>query len=98
MSTVNLSKSRLERMHRVLSGYVERNEISGLVALVSHHDEVHVEALGTMAFGQAAPMKHDTIFRIASLTKLITAVAAMILVEECQLRLDDSIEPWLPEL
>jgi CubicO group peptidase (beta-lactamase class C family) len=43
-------------------------------------------------------MKRDTIFRIASITKPITAVAAMILVEECKLRLDDSIEPWLPEL
>ena len=43
-------------------------------------------------------MKRDTIFRIASLSKPITAVAAMILVEECKLRLDESIEPWLPEL
>ncbi len=51
-----------------------------------------------MAFGDPAPMKRDTIFRIASLTKPITAVAAMILVEECKLRLDESIEPWLPEL
>ena len=70
----------------------------GLVALVSHHDDVHVETLGTLAFDNPAPMKRDTIFRIASITKLITAVAAMILVEECKLRLDDSIEPWLPEL
>jgi CubicO group peptidase (beta-lactamase class C family) len=85
-------------MHRVLSGYVERNEVSGLVALVSHHDDVHVETLGTMAFGDPAPMKRDTIFRIASITKPITAVATMILVEECKLRLDDSIESWLPEL
>jgi CubicO group peptidase (beta-lactamase class C family) len=43
-------------------------------------------------------MKRDTIFRIASITKLITAVAAMILVEECKLRLDEPIDPWLPEL
>jgi CubicO group peptidase (beta-lactamase class C family) len=43
-------------------------------------------------------MERDTIFRIASITKPITAVAAMILVEECKLRLDESIEPWLPEL
>src|SRR5438046_4120661 len=93
-----LSKSRLERMHHVLSGYVERQEMPGLIALVSHHDDVHVEALGTLAFGDPAPMKRDTIFRISSITKPITAVAAMILVEECKLRLDDSIEPWLPEL
>src|SRR4051794_34221841 len=92
------SKSRLERMHQVLSGHVERQQLPGLVALVSHRDDVHVETLGTLAFGSAAPMKRDTIFRIASITKPIAAVAAMILVEECKLRLDESIEPWLPEL
>jgi len=98
MSMAGLSKSRLERMHRELSGYVQRKEIPGLVALVSHHDDVHVEALGTLEFDDTAPMKRDAIFRIASITKPITAVAAMILVEKCKLRLDDSIEPWLPEL
>jgi CubicO group peptidase (beta-lactamase class C family) len=98
MSPAGLSKSRLERIHHALSGYVERQDLPGLVALVSHHDDVHMEVLGTLLFGDPAPMKRDTIFRIASVTKLITAVAAMILVEECRLRLDDSIEPWLPEL
>jgi CubicO group peptidase (beta-lactamase class C family) len=98
MSRAGLSKSGLERMHRVLSGHVEREELPGLVALVSHHDDVHVETLGTLAFGNPAPMRRDTIFRIASITKVVTAVAAMILVEDCKLRLDDSIEPWLPEL
>jgi CubicO group peptidase (beta-lactamase class C family) len=98
MNTAGLSKSRLERMHQVLSGHVERKEMPGLVALVSHHDDVHVETLGSLSFDHSASMKRDTIFRIASLTKLITAVAAMILVEECKLRLDDSIERWLPEL
>src|SRR6266566_7045354 len=98
MSPAGLSKSRLERIHHALSGYVERQNVPGLVALVSHNDDVHVEVLGTLSFGDPAPMKRDTIFRIASITKLITAVAAMILVEECRLRLDDSIEPWLPEL
>jgi CubicO group peptidase (beta-lactamase class C family) len=98
MSTAGLSKSRLERMHQVLSGFIERKEMPGLVALVSHYDDVHVETLGTLAFDDPSPMNRDTIFRIASITKLITAVAAMILVEECKIRLDDSIEPWLPEL
>jgi CubicO group peptidase (beta-lactamase class C family) len=51
-----------------------------------------------LAFDDPAPMKRDAIFRIASLTKLVTAVAAMILIEDCKMRLDDSIEPWLPEL
>ena len=43
-------------------------------------------------------MRRDTIFRVASIAKPVTAVAAMTLVVECELRLDDSIEPWLPEL
>jgi CubicO group peptidase (beta-lactamase class C family) len=98
MSTARLSKPRLERMHQVLSGHIERKEIPGLVALVSHHDDVHVETLGTMSVGNPEPMKRDTIFRIASLAKPVTAVAAMILVEECKLKLDESVEAYLPEL
>jgi CubicO group peptidase (beta-lactamase class C family) len=98
MSAAGLSKSRLERLHHVLSGYVERHEIPGLVALVSRHDDVHMETLGTLSFDNPTSMQRDTIFRIASLTKLLTAVAAMILVEECKIRLDESIEGWLPEL
>jgi CubicO group peptidase (beta-lactamase class C family) len=98
MSTTGFSKPRLDRMHQILSGYIERKQMPGLVALVSHYDDVHIETLGTLAFNQSAPMQTDTIFRIASLAKPVTAVAAMILLEECKLRLDESIEPWLPEL
>jgi len=85
-------------MHQVLSGYITRKEMPGLVALISRHDDLHVETLGTLSFNQSAPMRVDTIFRIASLAKPVTAVAAMILIEECQLRLDESIEQWIPEL
>ena len=98
MSTASFSKPRLQRMHDSLSGYVERKEMPGLIALVSRQDEVQVETLGNLSFEGLAPMRRDTIFRIASITKPVTAVAAMILVEECKIRLDDSIEPWLPEL
>jgi hypothetical protein len=82
----------------VLSSYVERKELLGLVALVSCNDDVDLEEIGTLSFNNETPMKHDTIFRVASISKLVTAVAAMILVEDCKLRLDESIEPWLPEL
>jgi CubicO group peptidase (beta-lactamase class C family) len=85
-------------MHRILAGYIERAEMPGLVALVARDDDVHVETLGTLTAGEPAPMRRDTIFRVASIAKPVTAVAAMILVEECRLRLDDSVEPWLPEL
>lgn len=98
MSTAGLSKPRLERMHQVLSGHVERGDVPGIVALVSRGDDVHVETLGTLKIGDPAPMRRDALFRIASITKPVTAVAAMMLAEECRIRLDDSIEPWLPEL
>jgi CubicO group peptidase (beta-lactamase class C family) len=85
-------------MHDVMAGHVERGAVPGLVTLVSRRGEVHVDAIGTLAAGGTVPMGRDTIFRVASLTKPITAAAAMILVEECRLRLDDPVDRWLPEL
>jgi CubicO group peptidase (beta-lactamase class C family) len=72
--------------------------VPGLVALVARRGEVHAEAIGTTETGGGEPMRRDAIFRIASVSKLITAAAAMILVEECRLRLDDPVEGLLPEL
>ncbi|HEV2459119.1 MAG TPA: serine hydrolase domain-containing protein [Ktedonobacterales bacterium] len=98
MSSGGLSQSRLVHLHDVLAGSVERGDVSGLVALISRRGETHVEVLGTMAAGGSAPMRRDTIFRISSMTKPITAVATMILMEECTLRLDDPVDRLLPEL
>lgn len=94
----HFSRSRLDRMYTIMRGYVERGDLPGIVTLVSRRGEVHVEAIGKKAFAGAEAMQPDTIFRIASMTKPITAVAAMILVEECRLRLDDPIDSFLPEL
>src|SRR5229473_4083088 len=98
MSTAGLSRARLARMHDVMAGYVERGEVPGLVTLVSRRGEVHVDAIGTQAFADPTSMRRDTIFRISSMTKPIIAVATMILVEECKLRLDEPVDRWLPEL
>jgi CubicO group peptidase (beta-lactamase class C family) len=98
MSTAGLSKARLGRMHDVMAGYVERGEVPGLVTLVSRRGEVHVDVIGTRAIEDPAPMRRDTIFRISSMTKPITAAATMILVEECKLRLDEPVDALLPEL
>src|SRR5499425_1177823 len=84
-----LSSKRLERMHTVMAGYVERGDVPGLVTLVSRRGEVHVDAIG---------LPRETIFRISSMTKPITAVATLILVEECRLRLDEPVDRLLPEL
>jgi len=82
-----------------MAGYVERGEVPGLVTLVARRGEVHVDAIGTTAAGGAGrPVERDTIFRIASMTKPVTAVATMILVEECRLRLGEPVDRLLPEL
>jgi CubicO group peptidase (beta-lactamase class C family) len=96
-SAGGLSKTRMRRMHDVMAGHVDDGSMPGLVSLVSRRGEVFVDTIGKMAF-DGAPMARDTIFRITSMTKPITAVAAMILVEECKLRLDDPVDRWLPEL
>jgi CubicO group peptidase (beta-lactamase class C family) len=98
MSSGGFSGARLGSMHDVMAGHVERGVVPGIVTLVSRRDDVHVDAIGTKAFGGSDPMQHDTIFRVASVTKPIVAAAAMILVEECALRLDEPVDPWLPEL
>ena len=93
-----LSKERLARMHEVLAGHVSRGDLPGLVALVSRRGETHVEAIGTQALGENVSMRRDTIFRIASMTKTITAAATLVLIEECKLRLDEPVDRLLPEL
>jgi CubicO group peptidase (beta-lactamase class C family) len=98
MSTGGLSKARLGRMHGVMAGYVERGEVPGIVTMVCRRDEAHVDAIGTTMAGGRDPIRRDTIFRIASMTKPVTAAAAMILVEECKLRLDEPVDRLLPEL
>ncbi|MET8680184.1 serine hydrolase domain-containing protein [Streptomyces sp. NPDC004647] len=98
MSKGQLSKESLNRMHDVLARYVEDGVVPGLVSAVSRRGETHIEVMGSKELGGAVPMHRDTIFRISSMSKPITAVAAMILVEECVLRLDDPVDGFLPEL
>ena len=98
MSTGGLSRKRLGRMHDVMTGYVERGEVPGLITLVSRRGEVQVDVIGTMAYQGKDPIQRDTIFRISSMSKPITAAATMILVEECKVRLDEPVDRLLPEL
>ncbi|GHO90269.1 serine hydrolase [Reticulibacter mediterranei] len=98
MKTGSLSRARLDRLRTSMTGYVERGEVPGMVTLVSRHGEIHVDAVGTKSLEAPDPVRRDTIFRIASMSKPITAVATMILAEEGKLRLDDAVQKWLPEL
>jgi len=97
MGTSGLSKAGLSRMHDVMSGYVERGEVPGLITAVVRGGEVFIDAIGVREV-DGSPVEQDTIFRISSLTKPITAVATMTCVEECLLRLDEPVDRLLPEL
>jgi len=69
-----------------------------MVTLIARDDDVHVDTIGVKAFGGDDPMRRDTIFRIASLTKPILATATMMLVEDGALALDEPVDRLLPEL
>ncbi|AWS47841.1 serine hydrolase [Streptosporangium sp. 'caverna'] len=97
-SNDGFSEKGLLRLRDVLTRHVESKKIPGLVALVGRGDHTHVEALGTMRHDGGAPMRRDTIFRMASTTKPVAAAATMVLLDECRLRLDDPVDRWLPEL
>ncbi|MEV4113103.1 serine hydrolase domain-containing protein [Nonomuraea sp. NPDC049695] len=97
-SNSGFSATGLRRLHDVLARHVESGKIPGLVALVSRGDETHVETIGTMRHDGGAPMRRDTIFRMASTSKPVAMAAAMVLLDECRLRLDDPVQEWLPEL
>jgi CubicO group peptidase (beta-lactamase class C family) len=98
MTNSGLSKDRLTRLHDIMAGHVDRAAAPGLVSVVSRSGEAHVDVIGATALDGVAPMQRDTIFRISSMTKPITAVATMILLEECVVRLDEPVDRLLPEL
>lgn len=92
------SKAGLASVDAAMRKHVDGGAIPGMVTLLASHDQVHVNAIGVQDLNTRAPMQRDTIFRIASMTKPVTAAAAMILVDEGKVRLDDPVERWLPEL
>jgi CubicO group peptidase (beta-lactamase class C family) len=97
MTKSGLSDQRLRRMRAAMTRHVEEGGVPGLVMAVSRRGERHVETIGRTSLG-GSPVERDTIFRIASMTKPVVAVAAMMLVEECRLRLDEPVDGLLPEL
>jgi len=95
---VGLSSERLQRINQMIQGYIDRAEITGAITMVSRRGKVaHFEAQGQMDLEKKAPMRKDAIFRIASMSKPITAVAILILMEEGKLRLTDPVSRFIPE-
>jgi CubicO group peptidase (beta-lactamase class C family) len=84
-------------VRHVAEPHVGDTRVPGLVALVAHGDEVHVEALGRLSIG-GPPVERDSLFRIASTTKPITAAVTMALVDEGLIGLDEPVDRLAPEL
>jgi CubicO group peptidase (beta-lactamase class C family) len=85
-------------VREVLARHVAAGALPGAVALVAVGEEARIDAAGTVAFDDPTPMAADTVMRIASLTKPVTAATAMSLVEEGRISLDDPVERHLVEL
>ncbi|MEU5597443.1 serine hydrolase domain-containing protein [Streptomyces sp. NPDC020298] len=90
--------SERQDLHELLGRYVDDGTVPGAVGLLARGDDVEAVAVGSMDAGGSAPMARDSIFRIASITKPVTAAALMMLVEEGRIALDDPVDTWLPEL
>ncbi len=90
-------KDGLDRLDELVSRHVGAGSVPGAAWLVARHGEVHVGTAGSLEIGGAA-VQRDSIFRIASMTKPVTAAAVLALAEDGVLRLDDPLDRWLPEL
>ena len=95
--TVGLSAARLERLKAAVQAHVGRGDIGGVITLVMRDGKLaHVETYGKADIEKNVPMRKDTIFRIASMSKAITSVAAVVLLEEGKLQLSDPVAKHLP--
>lgn len=97
-SSVKFSPERLERIDNMIQQYADSGWIAGAVGFISRDGKVVYEkAFGVSDLNSKAEMKTDDIFRIASQTKAITSVAAMMLFEEGKFLLDDPVSKYIPE-
>ena len=95
---VGLSSERLGRIHEAIERHIDAGNITGAVTLVARKGRVaHFEAHGLMDLDSETPMRKDAAFRIMSMTKPITAVAVLMMLEEGKIRLADPVSKFLPE-
>ena len=85
-------------LRSLLQRHVDEGGLPGVVGLVAHGEQVEVATVGSVDVEGSAPMHRESQFRIASITKPLTAAAGMLLVDEGRLQLDDEVARWLPEL
>ena len=96
-ASLGFNSSRLSRINAFMQAYVDNNRSAGIVTLVARHGEIaYLDKYGYQDTQSKTPISYDTIFRIYSMTKPITSVAIMMMVEQGQLRLLDPIEAYIP--
>jgi CubicO group peptidase (beta-lactamase class C family) len=96
--SVGFSSARLKEMSLAFQAGVDKKEIPGAVVLVARQGRIaYFEAFGFRDRETGAPMTHDAIFRIASMTKPVTSVAIMMLADEGRLRISDPVSRHLPQ-
>jgi CubicO group peptidase (beta-lactamase class C family) len=96
---VGLSPEKLQKARSSVQAQVDKKRIAGAVVLVARHGKIaFLESFGKLDLKSGTPMRPDAIFRIYSMTKPITSVAALILVEQGKIKLDDPVGNYLPEL
>lgn len=95
---VGLSSERLSKITQVMKDNVAKSEFPGAVLLIARHGKIgYLESFGSLNPDQKTPMSTDAIFRIYSMSKAITTVAAMTLFEEGKFSLDDDVSQYLPQ-
>lgn len=98
LSAADLDKAKLAAVSPAMRKFVDDNTVAGLVAVVGSSKGVaQIDAVGSLRLDPTAPMPKDALFRIASMTKPITAVGIQILAEEGKLDVTDPVEKHLPE-
>lgn len=94
---VGLSSARLKRVRSVMQAYIDQERCAGVLTLIARRGHIaHYECFGVMEIEANKPMMPDTIFRIYSMTKPVTSVAAMMLYEEGKFRLNDPVSAFIP--
>jgi CubicO group peptidase (beta-lactamase class C family) len=95
---VGLSSARLERIRSLIRGHIDAQDFSGAVTIVARKAKlVHFEAQGFADSEAQKPMRTDALFALASMTKPVTAVAVLMLMEEGKLVLSDPVSKFIPE-
>ncbi|MSO52325.1 MAG: serine hydrolase [Acidobacterium sp.] len=96
-ASVGVSAERLARLHAGMQGFIDRKEAGGIVTLIARDGKVvDVHASGFQDVAAKTPMRTDTMFRIASMTKPVTSIALMMLYEEGKLLLTDPVSKFIP--